>query len=190
LLRLTRPDGSFRTWWFSRPDESAMADPALELVLPEAAELSDVPMELLARGRLPELWASEAITVQQVLDYFAGGRVVHLVRQGYSEPLPVPRATEAVALRSVASAVEAGRLWLTSGPASLLGEPIPPGILGPQAVLHESPPSFGAAEILPENLPSAWSDGTATALSIATALSVKVSLTLPGRPYGTSSAPR
>jgi hypothetical protein len=46
-------------------------------------------------------------------------------------------------------------------------------------VLHEPPPAFSAAEILPENLPNAWSDGTATALSIATALAIGVGLTLP-----------
>ncbi|MFW6106624.1 MAG: DUF499 domain-containing protein, partial [bacterium] len=28
VLKLTRPDGSFRTWWRSRPDENALADPA------------------------------------------------------------------------------------------------------------------------------------------------------------------
>ena len=29
VLRLTRPDGSMRTWWMSRPDENALNEPAL-----------------------------------------------------------------------------------------------------------------------------------------------------------------
>src|SRR5262249_31408364 len=47
VLRLSRPDGSFRTWWRSRPDEAALKDPALELVLPAAAELSEITPALL-----------------------------------------------------------------------------------------------------------------------------------------------
>jgi hypothetical protein len=45
VLRLTRPDGTFRTWWRSRPDETALKDPALEPVLPEAAELAEISSE-------------------------------------------------------------------------------------------------------------------------------------------------
>jgi len=43
VLKLMRPDRTFRTWWRSQPDEAALADPALELVLPEAAELGEIP---------------------------------------------------------------------------------------------------------------------------------------------------
>jgi hypothetical protein len=75
--------------------------------------------------------------------------------------------------------VEAGVLWLTSGPASVLAEPIPAGVLTAGAVLQEPPAMIAAAEILPENLPAAWEDGQATALSIATALSQKFGRTLP-----------
>jgi len=35
-----------------------MSDPALELVLPEAAELAELPYQLLLPGKLPELLAS------------------------------------------------------------------------------------------------------------------------------------
>ena len=42
VLRVTRPDGTFRTWWRSRPDVAALKDPALELVLPEAADLYNI----------------------------------------------------------------------------------------------------------------------------------------------------
>ena len=51
VLKLTRPDRTFRTWWRTRPDDAALADPALELVLPEAAELGDIPGELAGARR-------------------------------------------------------------------------------------------------------------------------------------------
>src|SRR5437762_13422545 len=89
VLRVTRPDGSFRTWWRSRPDETALKDPALELVLPNTAELAEIAPPLLVRGRLPDLWDEEEIAVQTVFDYFHGGKVVQVDRGGYHEPVPI-----------------------------------------------------------------------------------------------------
>ena len=179
VLRLTRPDGSFRTWWCSRPDEAAMSDPALELVLPAAAELAELPQGLLVPGKLPDLWKGDALAVQAVCDFFGGGTAVQVQRDGYMERMPIPKAPHQVVNAGIAAAVEAGTLWLTSGPASVLAESIPTGILTPKALLHQPPAPVAAAEILPENLPDAWSKGLATALSIATALSHKCGLTLP-----------
>ena len=48
--------------------------------------------------------------------------------------------------------------WLLSGPASILGEPIPAGVLTLAAKLSVPPAIIPAAEILPENLPTAWQD--------------------------------
>jgi hypothetical protein len=50
VLRLTRPDVSYRTWWRMRPDDNAMKDPALELILPEAAELGELPYRYSSQG--------------------------------------------------------------------------------------------------------------------------------------------
>ncbi|HFD86265.1 MAG TPA: ATP-binding protein [Gammaproteobacteria bacterium] len=179
VLRLTRPDGSFRTWWHTRPDEMAMDDPALELILPEAAELAELPYHLLAPGRLPELWKGDEVSVQDVLDYFSGETVVQVQRDGYMEPVSIPKASADVINAAIAAAVESGTLWLVSGPASVLAEPIPAGVLTPKAILRQPPDMIAAAEILPENLPDAWSENQATALSIATALSQKFGQTLP-----------
>jgi hypothetical protein len=179
VLRLVRPDGTFRTWWMSRPDENALNDPALELVLAQGAELGEVAPVLLPPERLPGLWLSEEIPVQAVADYFSGSRVVKVERQGYQEPMPIPRAGYVVVEKAISLAVEGGHLWMLSGPASILGEPIPPGVLNPSARLSAPPAVIAAAEILPENLPGAWKDGVASALSIATALSVKAGKTLP-----------
>ena len=51
VLKLTRPDHTFRTWWKSCPDDNALADPAMELVLPEAAELGEIAAERGAERR-------------------------------------------------------------------------------------------------------------------------------------------
>jgi hypothetical protein len=179
VLRLTRPDGSARTWWYSRPDETATNDPALELVLAEAAELQEIAAPLLEPERLPELWKGDALATQEVFDYFSGANVVQVQRDGYMEPQPIPQASLEVVKTSIAKAVENGGLWLTNGPASVLAEPIPAGILTPEARLQKPPDLIAAAEILPENLPQAWTNEEATGLSIATALSQKFGQTLP-----------
>jgi hypothetical protein len=179
VLRLTRPDGSFRTWWRSRPDETALKDPALELVLPEAAELAEIAPQLLVPHKLPELWSGDEITAQAVIDFFGGGKVVQVEKGGYSEPVQIPKVSQEVVEKALADAVENGSVWLLSGPASILGEPIPAGVLTPAARLSVPPAIIPAAEILPENLPAAWKDDETTALAVANALSRKAGKVLP-----------
>lgn len=179
VLRLTRPDGSVRTWWYAAPDEMALADPALELVLSEAAELQEIAPSLLEPQRLPDLWKSDSISVKGVINYFNGANVVQVQRDGYMEPQPIPKAADEIVKESIAQAVESGALWLTHGPASMLAEPIPAGVLTEQARIQKAPSMIAAAEILPENLPQAWSNEEATGLSIATALSQKFGQILP-----------
>ncbi|MBI4525152.1 MAG: DUF499 domain-containing protein [Deltaproteobacteria bacterium] len=181
VLRLTRPDGTFRTWWMSRPDENAFNDSALELVLSEGAELGEIVPELLAPGKLPSLWTSDEITAKAVADYFGGSKVVHVERDGYQEPMVIPKAGQAVVDKAISTAVEKGVLWLVSGPASIIGEPIPAGVLTPNATLRRPPSVVAPAEILPENLPAAWKEGTATAASIAAQLSSRFGTNLPWR---------
>lgn len=179
VLRVTRPDGTFRTWWKSRPDENAINDPALELVLPESAELAEVSPSLLAFEALPGLWAAPEIMVEAVESYFSGSTVVQVEREGYQEPIQIPKASPSVVEKAIHAGVENATLWLVSGPASILGETIPPGVLSPSAKLYPPPPAIAPAEILPENLPGAWKNEVASALSIATALSIKEGKTLP-----------
>lgn len=181
VLRLTRPDGTSRAWWMRRPDDATLSDPSLELVLPQAAELSELPPELLAPGALPGLWGSEGITVSDVLAYFGGTTSVQVDRGGYREPFRVPGADPQAVYTSTAQAIERGILWLLSGPASISAEPVPAGILTPSAGLRWPPSPIPAPSILPMNLPGAWNDDVASALSIATALSVAAGVTLPWR---------
>jgi hypothetical protein len=179
VLRLVRPDGTARTWWMTRPDENALNDSGLELVLPEAAELVELGATLLAPKRLPELWTGDEITVKNVSDYFAGGKVVRVDRGTYRESMSIPKVGAETLERAIGAAVENGTLWLLSGPASILGEKIPAGILTESAKLCAPPAVIAAAEILPENLPVAWKENETSGLSVATALSVKTGKTLP-----------
>ena len=179
VLRLTRPDGTSRTWWMSRPDDNALNDPAMELVLPDASELTDLEPALLLPGKLPGLWVDSEITAKTITKYFGGSKVVQVDRGGYQEPMHIPKAGQTVLDKAVGMAVEGGTLWLLSGPASILAEPIPAGVLNAGAKLCAPPAVITAAEILPRNLPGAWKRGTASGLAIATALSAKAGKTLP-----------
>ncbi|HPB31073.1 MAG TPA: DUF499 domain-containing protein, partial [Candidatus Sumerlaeota bacterium] len=153
VLRLTRPDGTSRTWWMSRPDENVLKDSALELVLSETAELSDVPPDMLVPDRLPQLWKEQQIQVKEIHEYFRGGNIVHMERQGYREPFIIPSVPADVIAHAICSAVEKGMLWAVSGPASLWAEPVPPGVLNDGTILLPPPGHLSTAEILPENLP-------------------------------------
>ena len=179
VAQLARPDRTIRTFWRAGIDESALDDAGLELVLPEAAKLSGLDTDLLGQGNLPGLWSSDAITVQDVYDYFGGGREVVLPREGYEETLRVPACEPAHVDAAVLQAVEQGLVWLTSGPASILHEPVPAGVLSAAATLRPPPERIPVDEMMAESIPDAWRDGTTNALAVATALSTKHGATLP-----------
>jgi hypothetical protein len=179
VLRLARPDRSFRTFWRQSPDDVALKDPALEVVLPEAAELSEIVPGLLVPGALPGLWDNARLTIGQVYTYFAGGHTVHVQKEGYTEPVIIPSATHDTVDTAIAAAVLAGRLWLTSGPASLLTEEIPPGLLTDDAELQAPPAPISPVDLLPPNMPEAWAGEVTTAMGIAAMLSKKAGQTLP-----------
>jgi hypothetical protein len=177
--RLPRPDRSVRTFWRQRPDDGALADPAMEVVLPQRAELTTLDPALLFPDAIKELWASPQLLVQDLHAFFAGGSTITIERDGYAEALAVPRATPAVIDAALTEAVSAGKLWLTSGPASLLGEQIPAGLLTPASTVQAPPPPIGPIDLLPGQLPGAWSEGSASALAVASALSQKAGRNLP-----------
>ncbi|MCR4419670.1 MAG: DUF499 domain-containing protein [Clostridia bacterium] len=180
VLRAVRPDRSVRTVWREEPQETDLNDPALELVLPEAAELSTVSPDLLVPGALPGLWpAPPEIAVRDVVAYFRGGNVVSVSREGYTEPVVIPKAEPTVVYVAIVTAVKAGKLWLTAGEASLLAEDIPMGLLSDDARLRPPPPPVAVTAVLPANLPAAWPGPVATALDIARALAQKAGRNLP-----------
>ncbi len=179
VLRLPRPNRTFRTWWRSIPDDESLKDPAMEVVLPEKAELSDIPAEMLAYEELPGLWSDEVITVGAVYKYFSGDTTVEVDRGGYTEPMMVPKASVDAVNEAISFAVGRGRIWLVNGPSSILEEDVPEGVITEAAELHVPPAAINATAILQQAIPGAWKDGKTTALSIATALSQQAGTTLP-----------
>ncbi len=99
------PDGSLRTWWRELPDDAALNDPALEVVLPETAELATLSSALLAYVTLLGLWTGSEITLKDVCAYLAGGHIVKIPRNGYEEPLIVPKVQRAAIEQAVGAAV-------------------------------------------------------------------------------------
>ena len=91
-----------------------MQDDQLEVVLPEKAELAELPGRLLAPGEnaLPGLWESGGPTLGEVIAYFKGGHTVTVPREGYDEVEAVPQCDEALVRKAVGAAAEAGLVWL------------------------------------------------------------------------------
>ena len=119
VLRLKRPDQTVRTWWRSRPDDDALKDTDLEVVLSTSAELAEIPTASLRKGVLPGLWETKAeLPLSEFKAHFAGGKVVQVDRGGYFEGQQVPKASAEVVSTAVEKAVTDGDLWLVSGPVS------------------------------------------------------------------------
>ena len=179
VLSARRPDGSRRTWWRIRPDDVAIKDPSLEVVLPDHAELASIEPAVLAPGVLPGVWTADGVCLLELEQYFVGGHVVMVPKDGYEEPLLVPCAKSVVIREAVGGAVAAGLVWLWSPPASLWCESVPPGVLNPTSVLRRPPEPVSPASLLQENLPNAWEGGATTGLALASTLSSAAGVALP-----------
>ena len=179
VARVARPDRTVRTFWRTDIDEAALADPGLEVARPEAATLGGLAPELLARGRLPGLWPADEITVEDAIAYFAGGHMAVVPREGYDETFVIPACPAPAVEEAVSAAVEQGILWLIDGPASICGEPVPPGVLTPGATLQPPPDPLAVSDLTAAAVPEAWRDGASTALGISAALSRKFGKPLP-----------
>ncbi len=179
VIRVVRPDRSVRTFWRQEPDEAALKDPGLEVVLPQAAELTEISSDLLVPTRLPGLWQAGSASFGEICNYFSGGTVAKIDKGGYEEPVTVPKASRDVLTAAVAEAVKQGKLWLASGQASILAEEIPAGLLTDDARLQAPPSPIPATDLTPASLPEVWSGDSTTALAIAVALSKKAGTNLP-----------
>ena len=179
VAQLTRPDRTTRTFWRTPIDDHVLEDPSLELLLPNGTTLSELSHALLKPEELPGLWGGDEITVQDLRDYFLGQQTITLPRDGYEDILSIPGCDAAIVDEAVMQAVADGLLWMISGPASILGEPVPPGILGPATKLRPPPEHVPADELTAQSIPDAWVQGKTTALAIATALSTKQGVNLP-----------
>lgn len=179
VMRVVRPDRSTKTFWREAPSEAEQKDPTLEVVLPEAATLGEIRPELLVPGALPELWNGDALRLQDITAYFRGGNTVKVPRDNYDETLIIPATEPDVVKRAVGEAVKAGRLWLSLGAASMLGEAVPEDLLRDDAVLAPPPAPIAASDLLPASLTDAWAEGVTSAQAISHALSSIAGKTLP-----------
>ncbi len=179
VAQVVRPDRTVRTFWRTAIDEPALKDSGLEVLLPEGATLSGLVPDRLEHQKLPGLWSASAINVQCVYDYFAGGHTVILPKEGYEDKLVIPKCESASVEAAILQAVERGFVWLTNGPTSILGEPVPAGVLTATAMLRQPPDPVAVEELMFGSIPYAWKDGKTNALAIATALSTQRSTTLP-----------
>src|SRR6266581_1263078 len=178
VLRSTRADHSFKTFWYDAPDSTNVKDLNLVVVLPEEALLTGIPSRMLSPGVLPELWSDVELSLQEVYNYFSGTRRIKGEFEG--ETKAVPRAERSVVNEAIQAAVEERRLWLLSGRASLLAEDVPADLLIDDATIQAPPPPLAARDVIPDNLPEAWKGTTeTTAREIAEALSRKMGKVLP-----------
>jgi hypothetical protein len=182
VLRVTRPDRSQVGWWREQPDEVALADPGLEVVLCEAAIVTRLDHVLLDPGKLDGLWNSDVLTIADLRTYFSGQTTVEVDRGIGPEPQAIPAVTSEALESAVGKAVKAGRLWYLNGPISLQGEDIPPGVLADAGELRDRYPPPIPGAFLPSELPDAYNGDDTDALMLHAALSSKVGLPLPWLP--------
>ncbi|MDR0735223.1 MAG: DUF499 domain-containing protein [Zoogloeaceae bacterium] len=179
VLRMTRADKSVRTFWKSRPDDAATSDSSLEVALSDAVTLTELDAALLAPNVLSGLWKADAITLADISAYFSGRHFVEVDKGGYTENVLIPAADPPAIVAAVAAAVKSGRIWLVNGTISVLGDDVPAGFVNESAQLLAPPPSFSSVDVLPDQLPAAWSGGQSTAHLIHGALSAKTGKPLP-----------
>jgi hypothetical protein len=181
VLKLPRPDGSARTEWRTRPDDTILHDESLRAVLPEHAELTSLEPSLLSPGELPKLWSEEdLLSVGDLYGYFSGDHVAKVEQDGYTEPVPIPAAASEVLQEAVRAAVEQRELWLRDGQTSLYDEEVPEGLIDGETTLKMPPEGISPTDLLPKKLPDAWSDEeTTTASDLARALSDEYGEPLP-----------
>jgi hypothetical protein len=179
VLRVTRADKSTRTFWKCRPDENAVQDSSLEVVLSDAASLSELDAQLLGPNKLPGLWDKEPVTLAYLAAYFSGKHFVEVDKGGYTENLLIPEATPQAITDAVAAAVRSGRVWLVNGTVSVLAEDVPAGFVNDTAQLFAPPLPLASVDVLPVQLPTAWQGDATNAHLIHAALSSKAGKVLP-----------
>ena len=179
VARLARPDGSLRTWWRTPVAEDGRQDPTLEAVLPQNAELSDLPIELLAPDALPDLWQDSRLTPARARNYFSGKYSATIAHDGWDDQMPIPRCGEAPLEAALGAAVAAGAIWLVNGPTSCWKEEIPFQALDENAELLPPPAMVVPQELMPDALSGAWEDDETNGAVIVRALSQKMSIQVP-----------
>ena len=119
---------------------------------------------------MPGLWSTDEISVQDVINYFAGGHSVTVPKEGYDDTVFIPKGEQSIVEEAIAAAVERGVIWLINGPASIYREAVPVGLLGSSATLSRPPEPVAVTDLMEASIPDAWRDGKASALAIVTVI--------------------
>lgn len=179
VLQVSRPDHTTVTWWRTRPDDVALDDPTLEVVLNEAATLTQLDAGLLVQERLPDLWQGQALGVASLRAYFAGGHVIPVAGE---DPVVIPAAGVGVLDAAITSAVETGRLRYRKDIICLQAEAMPARVLADDGELMMPMAAPSPAALLPQNLAQAWNEDKATAESLYRALAEQIGGSIPWAP--------
>jgi hypothetical protein len=159
VLRLPRPDGTARTFWRVGPTQEELTRTELEVLIPAAAELTDMDAALLAPSALPGLWksASEPIVWRDVIAYFDGQKTPHVQ----------PSAL----LSALSQAVQLGIVLARTPERSYLKELLPSEAVTDSLELLAPPAPVQAEDLLPDALSGVWEDKQAFLESLWHALS-------------------
>lgn len=180
-VRVPRADGSEIWFWRSGIDVVDWERTG-EAWIPDKATLNALGAAAVIPNALPGLWPSDGsgVKLSTVFGWFDGAHHYEEVTEpGYpAEMRPIPKADFTVVKAAVAKAVEQGALWVVYGNESVFQEKPTELQLDPAAMLYPPPRSLAAIDLLPGNLPAAWSpeaEPTTTVEKIYTELKAKES---------------
>ena len=162
VLRTVRPDGSQQTYWREAPaTDEGFLEKTLEIVPIEHAELHDLSTELLAPGKLPELWQSDntTTTVGAVREFFNGDEVPKLL-------------SDNVLSEAIQDAIQASLLMARRENKAYLKETIPDAEITDDLELLAPLAPISSSEISHKTLPDAWDNETSSVEKIMHALAV------------------
>ena len=171
VLRIVRPDNSQHTYWreASITDEDIWKK-ELEIVPIAHAELHNLSAELLAPGKLPELWPGDtaSTTIGAVREFFNGDEVPKL-------------ASDEILLETLKSAIQTGLLMARHGNKAYLKEVIPDAEITDDLELLAPLETISGSEISPKVLPDAWDNETSSVGKILNVLTVLKGSPIPWR---------
>ena len=108
---------------------------------------------------LPGVWPADGsgLKLKDLCAYFDGA---HTFEERYDETnveqRPIPKAVPQVVQSVLSDAVKERRLWLVFGTDSLFGEAPTTLQLDGEATIYPPPEPLAVADLLPPNLPAAW----------------------------------
>jgi hypothetical protein len=159
-VRCLRSDGSEQWFWRSPIDMSEWEKTA-EAWLPSKAKLNSLTPAAVLPHALPGLWPKDAsgVTVATACSWFDGGhRFEEETQPGYPPELrDLPRVELSIVQKAIARAVQEKGLWLVFGNDSIFGVQPTTLQMDSNALLYQPPSQLSAIDLLPNNLPAAWS---------------------------------